>query len=205
MSRSSENSHLLVSPEIQEYSPEERRILLQLAHAAILAELEGRALDLTPPTPHLAEERGAFTTLHLGDRLRGCIGYVFATRSLYRTVAETAKAAAFEDPRFEPIPVDEVDRLTVEISVLSPLTPIRPEAIVIGKHGLVVTQDNRRGLLLPQVPVEWGWDQETFLDQACLKAGLAPGAWRRGAELQAFTAEIFGEDDEKAVPAASLA
>lgn len=195
MSLSSENSHLLVSPEIQEYSPEERRLLLQLAHAAILAELEGRALDLTAPTPHLAQERGAFTTLHLGDRLRGCIGYVFPTRSLYRAVAETAKAAAFEDPRFEPVSLDEAGRLAVEISVLSPLTAIRPEEVVIGKHGLVVTQGDQRGLLLPQVPVEWEWDRETFLAQTCLKAGLPPDAWRRGAELQAFTAEIFREDE----------
>jgi uncharacterized protein (TIGR00296 family) len=78
--------------------------------------------------------------------------------------------------------------------VLSPLRPIAPEEIVIGKHGLVVSQGSRRGLLLPQVPVEWNWEAQTFLAQTCLKAGLAADAWRYGAELQAFTAEVFSEE-----------
>jgi len=177
-----------------EYSPEERRILLQLAHQSIESALRDIALALTPPTPHLAEPRGAFTTLHLHDKLRGCIGYVFANESLYRTVAETARAAAFDDPRFEPVTLDEAEQLKIEISVLSPLRPISAEEIVVGKHGLVVMQGGRRGLLLPQVPVEWGWERETFLAQTCLKAGLPPDAWLHGAELQAFTAEVFGEE-----------
>ena len=145
------------------------------------------------PAEHLDENRGAFTTLHLRGHLRGCIGYVFATQSLYRTVAETARAAAFDDPRFHPVTAEEAPELKIEISVLSPLRPIKPEEVVVGKHGLVVTQGNRRGLLLPQVPVEWNWDRETFLSQTCLKAGLAPDAWLHDAEVQAFTAEVFGE------------
>lgn len=176
-----------------EFSPEERRILLRLAHESIEAALEDRRIDVTPPTEHLAEQRGAFTTLHLHGKLRGCIGYVFPTQSLYRTIAETSRAAAFDDPRFGPVTMDDARGLKVEISVLSRLQPIAPEDVVIGKHGLVVRQGSRRGLLLPQVPVEWGWDRETFLSQTCLKAGLAPDAWLRGGELQAFTAEIFGE------------
>jgi AmmeMemoRadiSam system protein A len=177
-----------------EYSPSERELLFALAHRSITAALDGRDLDLTPPTAHLAECRGAFTTLHLQRQLRGCIGYVFPTSPLYRTVAETARSAAFNDPRFEPVTATEAAELKVEISVLSVLRPIAPEAVVVGKHGLLVRHGNRRGLLLPQVPLEWNWDRETFLAQTCLKAGLAPDAWRHGAELQAFTAEVFGEE-----------
>jgi len=177
-----------------EYSKDERELLLQLAHRAINSPLEGRQIDLTPPTPHLAELRGAFTTLHLDGKLRGCIGYVVPTHSLYRTVEETARAAAFEDPRFHPVTVEEAPHLKVEISVLSPLQPIRPEEVVVGVHGLMVTKGGRRGLLLPQVPVVWQWDRETFLAQTCLKAGLPPDSWRQGADLQAFTAEVFGEE-----------
>jgi AmmeMemoRadiSam system protein A len=191
MFRSSEEDKS--SQDSAEYSPEERRILLRLAHESIGAALNDLRLDLTPPSEHLAEPRGAFTTLHLHHRLRGCIGYVLSPQSLYRTVAETARAAAFDDPRFEPVTLAEAEELQIEISVLSVPQPITPEQVVVGKHGLVVMQGNRRGLLLPQVPVEWGWDRETFLAQTCMKAGLDPDAWRRGAELQAFTAEVFGE------------
>lgn len=179
--------------EAQEFSLDDRRLLLRLAHHAIEAALDGRQLDTSPPSDHLAEHRGAFTTLHLHGKLRGCIGYVFPTQSLYVTVAETARAAAFDDPRFHPMTREEAPELRIEISVLSTMTPIAPEGIVVGKHGLVVMQGSRRGLLLPQVPVEWGWDRETFLSQTCMKAGLAPDAWLRGAELHAFTAEVFGE------------
>jgi len=176
-----------------EYSPEERRALLDVAHRSIEAALRDESLELTPASEHLAEPRGAFTTLHLHGKLRGCIGYVCATQPLYRTVAETARAAAFEDPRFEPVALDEAEELKIEISVLSPLRPINAEDVVVGKHGLVVMQGGRRGLLLPQVPVEWDWDRQTFLAQTCLKAGLPSDAWQHGAELQAFTAEVFGE------------
>jgi AmmeMemoRadiSam system protein A len=176
-----------------EYSPEERELLLNLAHRSIECALADQTIDTTPPSEHLAEPRGAFTTLHLHGLLRGCIGYVLPTASLHQTVAETARAAAFDDPRFEPVTNDEAPELKVEISVLSPMGPIRPEEVVVGRHGLLVTMGGRRGLLLPQVPLEWGWDRENFLAQTCLKAGLAPDAWQRGAELYGFTAEVFGE------------
>jgi AmmeMemoRadiSam system protein A len=181
------------APAQPEFSSRERRSLLSLAHQSIAAALEDRQLEIMPPSPHLAEHRGAFTTLHLQGKLRGCIGYVLSTQPLYRTVAETARAAAFDDPRFPPVTPDEAAELKIEISVLSSLQPVTPEEVVIGKHGLVAIQGNRRGLLLPQVPVEWDWDRETFLSQTCMKAGLAPDAWRQGAQLQAFTAEVFGE------------
>ena len=192
--------HSVALPHTTEYSRQERELLLQLAHRSIEAALEGRKLDLTAPTPHLEEMRGAFTTLHLQGRLRGCIGYVVPTHSLYRTVADTAQAAAFDDPRFRPVTVEEAPHLSVEISVLSPPQPIRPEDVVPGVHGLIVSQGGRRGLLLPQVPVEWHWDHDTFLSQTCLKAGLPSDAWLQGIDLQAFTAEVFG--DETAVPSA---
>jgi AmmeMemoRadiSam system protein A len=109
-------------------------------------------------------------------------------------VAETAQAAAFDDPRFAPVTEEDAPLLTVEISVLSPLQPIRPEEVVVGVHGLVIAKNGRRGLLLPQVPVEWGWDRETFLAQTCLKAGLTPDSWSQDADLQAFTAEVFSDE-----------
>jgi len=184
---------IAVTPTASEYSQEEREILLRLAHRAIDSAFDGSKLDLHPPTPHLAEMRGAFTTLHLRGKLRGCIGYVIPTHSLYRTVAETAQAAAFDDPRFRPVAAEEAPELKVEISVLSPLQPTQPEDVQVGVHGLVVSHGARRGLLLPQVPVQWQWDRETFLTQTCLKAGLPPEAWLQGAELQAFTAEVFSD------------
>ena len=113
-------------------------------------------------------------------------------------VQECAVAAATEDPRFPPVSPDELSSLRVEISVLTPLVLIRPEEVEVGRHGLMIAQGRRRGLLLPQVPVEWGWDRETFLDQTCVKAGLPPSAWRHGATLWAFTAEVFGEEEPAA-------
>ena len=176
-----------------EYSPEERRLLLQLAHDSIAAHLRGKELNLTPPSAHLAELRGAFTTLRIDEQLRGCIGYVFPVSTLYQTVAETAAGAAFEDPRFHPVREGEAPRLAIEISVLSTVKPIEAEAVEVGKHGLVVSYQGRRGLLLPQVPIELGWDRETFLEQTCVKAGVPADAWKKGAKLEAFTAEVFGE------------
>jgi AmmeMemoRadiSam system protein A len=194
MSPQSENARPAAVADASEYSREERAALLRLAHRSIESAIEGVKLELDAPSEHLAENRGAFTTLHLEGKLRGCIGYVFPTQSLYCTVAETARAAAFDDPRFQPVELEEARRLKIEISVLSVLRPAAPEQVVIGKHGLVVQQGSRRGLLLPQVPVEWDWDRETFLAQTCLKAGLPYDAWLRGAELHVFTAAVFGEE-----------
>jgi AmmeMemoRadiSam system protein A len=184
-------------PDQAEYSQEERSLLLRLAHASIEAAVDGRELDLTSPTPHLDEQRGAFTTLYVRGQLHGCVGYVFPVASLYRTIAETARAAAFEDTRFPPMTKPDLDHLTVDISVLSPLRPIHPDDVEIGKHGLLVAMGFRRGLLLPQVPIEHGWDRTTFLEQTCRKAGLAPDAWQRGATLEAFTAEVFGGQEPR--------
>jgi AmmeMemoRadiSam system protein A len=177
----------------QEYSPEERALLLRLAHQAIESALENRKIPIDAPSSHLAEPRGVFTTIYLRDELRGCVGYVMPVTSLYRAVIETARAAASEDSRFRPVTRIEAPELKVSLSVLSPLNAITPEQIEVGRHGLVVSLAGRRGLLLPQVPVEHHWDCGTFLEQTCRKAGLPMDAWKMGATLEAFTAEVFGE------------
>lgn len=176
-----------------EFSPEERTLLLNLAHEAILSALEERQLSLEPPTSHLAEPRGAFTSLYLAGELRGCVGYVLPVNSVYRAVIETARAAAFEDTRFYPVKLGEAERLEVELSILSPPRPISADEIEVGRHGLLISMAGYRGLLLPQVPVERHWDRVTFLEQTCRKAGLPPDAWQKGAQIEAFTAEVFGE------------
>jgi uncharacterized protein len=180
-----------------EFTPEERALLLKIAHESILSTLERREISLTPPSPHLSDPRGAFTTIYFHGLLRGCVGYVFPVTSLYRTVAETARAAAFEDTRFSPVTLEEAPELEVSLSILSPLKAIGPEEVEIGLHGLVIVQGGRRGLLLPQVPVEHQWDRVTFLEQTCRKAGLPPDAWQKGATLEAFTAEVFGDREMK--------
>jgi AmmeMemoRadiSam system protein A len=187
----------LVSARQNEFTAEERAVLLRLAHESIVSALERREISLTPPSPHLNEPRGAFTTIYFHGNLRGCVGYVFPVASLYRTVAETARAAAFEDTRFSPVSLQEAADLGVSLSILSPLRVITPEEVEIGRHGLVVSQGGRRGLLLPQVPVEHQWDRVTFIEQTCRKAGLPLDAWRLGATLEAFTAEVFGDRDAR--------
>ena len=144
--------------------------------------------------PGLREPRGVFTTLYIGDQLRGCVGYALAIRPLYRAVGETARAAAFEDSRFWPVTPEEAPELKILLSVLSPLFPITAEQVEVGRHGLVISDGARRGLLLPQVPVEHGWDRETFLEQTCRKAGLPKDAWRKAATIEAFSAEVFGDE-----------
>lgn len=176
-----------------EFSQQERAELLRLAHESVLSSLERREISLDAPTPHLAEPRGAFTSLYSNGQLRGCVGYVLPISSVYRTVAETARGAAFEDTRFYPVTHAEARDLQIELSILSPPKPTAPESIEIGRHGLLISLPGHRGLLLPQVPVEHAWDRVTFLEQTCRKAGLPLDAWQHGATIEAFTAEIFGE------------
>jgi AmmeMemoRadiSam system protein A len=189
---SSEAHSSLKSPE---FSLEERALLLQLAHDSIASAAAGLRFSPAAPSDHLAEARGVFTTVYLNGRLRGCVGYASAIAPLYKAVADTAMAAAFEDPRFPPLQPEQVPQLKVSLSVLSPLVTIDPNQVEIGRHGLVVGMGNQRGLLLPQVPVEHGWDRVTFLEQTCRKAGLPSDAWRSGAAIEAFTAEVFGDGE----------
>jgi AmmeMemoRadiSam system protein A len=177
----------------REFSSEERALLLRLAHDSISSGFEHREISLDPPTAHLADPRGAFTSLYLREELRGCVGYILPTCSVFRAVAETARAAAFDDNRFPPVTHEEAPHLEIELSILSPAQPIRAEEIVVGRHGLLLSWHGRRGLLLPQVPVERVWDRTTFLEQTCRKAGLPLNAWQKGATIEAFTAEVFGE------------
>jgi AmmeMemoRadiSam system protein A len=176
-----------------EYSLEERKLLLKATHEAIISALEGREIPLLNSSAHLSEPRGAFTTLYYQGELRGCVGYPTALVPLFRTVIETARAAAFDDPRFIPVTLAEARDLCISISVLSPVKPIRAEEIEVGRHGLLISEGPRRGLLLPQVPVEHNWDRVTFLEQTCRKAGLPLDAWRTGASIEAFTAEVFSD------------
>ncbi len=128
------------------------------------------------------------------EELRGCVGYVLPTCPVYRAVAETARAAAFDDNRFPPVTIaEEASHLEIELSILSPAQSIQPEEIEVGRHGLLISWHGRRGLLLPQVPVEHGWDRIAFLEQTCRKAGLPQDAWQKGATIEAFTAEVFGD------------
>ncbi|MGB8060299.1 MAG: AmmeMemoRadiSam system protein A [Candidatus Sulfotelmatobacter sp.] len=179
-----------------EFSFEERSLLLKLAHESILSALEQREISLKPPSTHLAEARGVFTSLYLKGNLRGCVGFVLPINSVYRAVADTARAAAFEDTRFYPVRLEEARHLEIELSILSPPQPAKAEDIKIGRHGLLISLAGRRGLLLPQVAAEHNWDRATFLQQTCYKAGLPSDAWRTGATIEAFTAEIFGDKDK---------
>lgn len=182
-----------IAVEQSEFSLEERTLLLQLARDSILSALENREISVDPPTPHLAEPRGAFTSLYLNGELRGCVGYILPVSSVYRTVIDTARAAAFEDARFYPITMEEARHLEIELSILTPPRPISAEEVEVGRHGLLISMVGQRGLLLPQVPAERNWDRITFLQQTCRKAGLPPDAWQRGALIEVFTAEVFGE------------
>ncbi|MGB6411258.1 MAG: AmmeMemoRadiSam system protein A [Candidatus Deferrimicrobiaceae bacterium] len=175
-------------------SPEEREELLRIARSALATYIaQGRMPDGTPAHVNLSAPGSAFVTLRSGERLRGCIGYTEPHAPLVRTVQECVVAAATEDPRFPPVTAGELGQLRIEISVLSPLTPVRPVDVVPGVHGLMIRKGEHRGLLLPQVAIEQGWDRELFLSQVCVKAGLPKDAWKKEAELYSFTAEVFGE------------
>lgn len=169
--------------------------LLRVAREAVASEVGG-----VPSSWALAGElpdaSGVFVTLKRRGELRGCIGTLQCRAGLAQEVARTARESATQDPRFPPVAMAEVPELSLEISVLGPLDEIDPaaaSAIVIGKHGLVVEQGVRRGLLLPQVATEWGWDVPQFLRQTCRKAGLPDDAWQRGARVFRFEADVFGE------------
>jgi AmmeMemoRadiSam system protein A len=174
--------------------------LLRLARQAVEECALQRAVPQVeePEEESLRTNYGAFVTLRkAGGHLRGCIGHIEPSAPLYQTVRECAAAAASRDPRFEPVTPPELPDLRIEISVLSLLTDVRPEEVEVGRHGLLISQGFHRGLLLPQVATEWHWNREQFLEETCLKAGLPPDAWRHGARIQAFTAQVFGEPEEE--------
>ena len=178
-----------------ELTASEKKELLALARSAVETYVrENRVIESPATNPKFAANKGAFVTLKERGRLRGCIGYIEPVAPLDVTIIQTAIYAAVRDSRFEPVSAAELNRLEYEISVLTPLEEVtNPSLIRVGKHGLVIEKNGRKGLLLPQVPVENDWDREEFLAQACLKAGLPKDAWKKGAKIQSFEAIVFKE------------
>lgn len=174
----------------------DKRTLTRIARSAIHAHLTGAPAEPAPTEGAAGEARGAFVTLHKHGELRGCIGHIEPDMPLGQVVARCAVSAATSDPRFDAVTPDELSHMDLEVSVLGPLEPVATiEEIEVGRHGLVVEMGWHRGLLLPQVATEWGWDRETFVEHTCRKAGLPPDAWQQGARLWKFEAEVFSEHD----------
>ena len=179
---------------------EEKKILLAEARETITAKLEKRQplYSNKEESSSLSKPCGAFVTLHTWEtnKLRGCIGRMIASTPLLQTVRTMALEAAFDDPRFPPLSIDELNSISLEISALSPMEPCPdPRSVEVGVHGLYLRHRGRSGVLLPQVPMEQGWNREEYLEYICVKAGLPPGSYEeKGAELLTFTAVVFGEE-----------
>ena len=180
---------------------DEGALLLTLARTAVTTRLAGLpAPETKTMSARLREAQGAFVTVLLQERLRGCIGMIQPLEPLWRVVLHCALAAGFEDPRFAPLESSEEPGLAFEVSVLSPPRAVRnPSEIRIGCDGVIVTLGRRQGLLLAQVAVEHRWDVAGFLRQTCLKAGLEEDAWMRGARIEAFESQMFSERPRSAV------
>ena len=177
------------------FTEPQKRALVALAREAVKGAA-GASREIVAVTGDLPDASGAFVTIKRGGQLRGCIGTLHCRRSLAEEIERVAVSAAREDPRFPPLRAAELHDVEIEVSVLGPLEridPRDPASVEIGRHGLVVEQGHRRGLLLPQVATEQGWDRDTFLSQTCAKAGLPPDAWRHGATVSRFDAIVFGE------------
>jgi AmmeMemoRadiSam system protein A len=175
-------------------SDEDKSELRDIARKVIEARAKGAKLpDVQPTTEKLKEKRGAFVCIHKQGMLRGCIGSLQPDSPLYEQVKEMALAAAFRDPRFTPLKAEELPFLEVEISVLTPFSEIHgPDEIEIGKHGLMVTNRHRSGLLLPQVASDRNWGPVTFLEETCGKAGLPKDAWKHeDTVIHVFSADVF--------------
>ena len=171
---------------------EEKKELLGLARNTVTEYVtNGKVPEIEMKNPKLKADGAVFVTIKRNGLLRGCIGHIQPTMPLYQSVIRNAAAACSSDRRFTPMKKDELKDMDVEVSVLSPLEPLKDvKNVQVGKHGLVIVKGMQSGLLLPQVAQELGWDRETFLEQICAKAGLPGGAWR-DADLYTFTAEII--------------
>lgn len=175
-------------------NPDDRAALLRIARDAIDAHVTGGRRGVEAHDDLASRLGGAFVTVHHRGELRGCIGRIDADQALVRVVAQCAVSACSMDPRFKPVAAGELPDIDVELSLLGPLEPITgPGDIEIGRHGVLVARDRSRGLLLPQVATEWKWDASTFLAQTCRKAGLQADAWKQGASIWRFEAEVFGD------------
>jgi hypothetical protein len=191
-----------------ELSLEEGKFLIQLARSAVNEKLEkGKTIQPPKETPKkLFEQCGVFVTINSlrnGEKeLRGCIGYPYPTSPLVEAVIDSAINAATQDPRFYPLTLKELSKVVFEVSVLTPPAPVEVKnpkeylsKIKVGEDGLIVERGYYRGLLLPQVPIEWGWCEEEFLCQCCIKAGLPPDSWlTKDAKIYKFKAIIFEEE-----------
>ena len=186
---------------ISRLSCDEGLALLGIARRAISgAVIENRLPDFPPFSDSLSVLRGVFVTLYRGGKLRGCMGQVENPGPLAEAVVRAALNSALHDPRFSPVGVEEVASLEIEISVLSPLEPVAPDAIIAGRHGLLVVRHPFRGLLLPQVAAERRWSGQRLLEETCAKAGLPRDAWRDPkTQVSAFTAEIFSESELRTI------
>ena len=172
----------------------DRLALLRLARSAITELVTKGTLPAVPPRGVFAERCGVFVTLHIGEKLRGCIGVLEGRRPLSESVVHCAAGAAREDPRFPPVRAEELAAIHIELSILSPLAPIRPEDIVIGVHGLAIMAEGYKGVLLPQVATHYQLDRERFLAETCRKAGLPPDAWQQpDTQILGFTSEVLSE------------
>ncbi|MBI2570048.1 MAG: AmmeMemoRadiSam system protein A [Candidatus Schekmanbacteria bacterium] len=175
--------------------PPAREELLHLARQALENSVDNAspAAELAPMF-ELSAPRGLFVTLRIDGRLRGCIGHLIPRQPLYAEVQQVALAAAMRDPRFPPMTPGEIRCATIEVSVLTPPRAVlSPNDVVVGQHGVIISRGARRAVMLPQVPLEHGWDRETFLSQTCRKAGLPADAWRQGAEIEVFEADVIAE------------
>jgi len=174
---------------------EDRKVLMEIARKTIECKVRGEKLpEFKVESPILKENRGAFVTIKEHGQLRGCIGYLEAIRPLYITIQEMAEAAALRDSRFPPVTTEELDKLELEISVLTPLRKIKDiNEIEIGKHGIVLKKGYHQGVFLPQVATEQGWDRITFLEEICHKAGIYDkNCWKdKDAEIYIYSAEVF--------------
>jgi len=171
-----------------------RRLLLQVAREAITAHVTQTKAPAVGDHPLSSRRGGAFVSIHKAGELRGCIGHIEADEGLVSVVARCAVAAGSTDPRFPAVVRDELPHLAIELSLLGAFEPIDgPADIEVGRHGLFVEFGRRRGLLLPQVAVEWQWDAVTFLTHTCRKAGLSADEWQNGASIWRFEAEVFSE------------
>ncbi len=175
----------------------DKKFLLNLARnnlKSLLNNSTNAAIDPKTVPENCKYQTGVFVTLKKGGNLRGCIGYVIGMKPLYEEVIENSYNAAFRDPRFPPLEKSEFKDIKIEISVLTVPEPVvSVDDIVVGRDGLIIEKGFSKGLLLPQVPVEWGWDRDEFLKHTCNKAGLPDDAWKQGAKISKFEAIVFGE------------
>jgi AmmeMemoRadiSam system protein A len=178
------------------FAPEDQRRLLTIARRALEARVRRERDPALDAGGALDARCGAFVTIHRHHELRGCLGRLDTDWAVSRVVAHLGRAVADSDSRFAPVTPDELVALTIEISALTPEREVRSVAdIEIGRHGLIVERGPHRGLLLPQVATEHGWDVEAFLEHTCLKARLPVDAWKDDVRILIFEAEIFGERD----------